>query len=326
MNPLKFTCSTLLLVLILCRGVYAHESALPLVAQVDRWLSSLGGLKKELLFDFEDAERYRFKWTPGRRAGLALDALSLEQKQALRQILNSVLSEQGARKVDAILATEAALAVIQNAPEYRNPNKYYTAIFAYPSSSWWALRFEGHHLSVNLTFKGNRLVSASPLFLGAHPETIPRGPDKGLRALKEEVDLAKKLFKSFDREQKKRALASGEWFAGFLTDPGSRRASMGEAVGIESRYLNKTQQRILRELITVYVENMTASFALDYLEKNLVDDWGSIRFFWQGSPSKGEDFYYRVVGPHLLIEMDTQSGDNHIHAIWRDKVLDFGGR
>jgi len=33
---------------------------------------------------------------------------------------------------------------------------------------------------VNLSFEGDTLTSATPLFLGANPETIPTGPDKGL--------------------------------------------------------------------------------------------------------------------------------------------------
>ena len=44
----------------------------------------------------------------------------------------------------------------------------------------WGLRFEGHHLSINLTFmrdqNGNFQVAGTPLFLGAFPMVVPASP------------------------------------------------------------------------------------------------------------------------------------------------------
>ena len=43
--------------------------------------------------------------------------------------------------------------------------------------------------------------------------------------------------------------------------------------------------------------------------------------------TRGEgSYYYRIAGREILIEHDGRSGGNHIHAIWRDIVRDFGER
>ena len=58
--------------------------------------------------------------------------------------------------------------------------EYSVAIFGEPGSELWALRLEGHHLTINLTFErdntGNYRVDATPLFLGAFPVRLPPSP------------------------------------------------------------------------------------------------------------------------------------------------------
>lgn len=304
----------------------SHSADLNIPSQVTAWLDSLGENKAKAQFAADDSRRYDFRWVPGVRAGLRLDEMTGQQTHALRDVLNVLLSRSGSIKVDAIIATEAALAVIQNSPSYRNPKKYYTAVFGEPGSKNWALRFEGHHLSINLSFIGEELVSATPLFLGVNPETIPAGPDKGLRALKLEVDLAKQLHDSFSASQRLQASASNEWFSGFLTDAGTRRADLGKPVGIVASELDKAQSELLRRLISAYVETINADFSGAYLQSRVSDDWKNIRFYWKGSGKDGDDYYYRIRGTHLLIEHETQSGDSHIHAVWRDAAWDFDAR
>ncbi|MEM7138185.1 MAG: DUF3500 domain-containing protein [Myxococcota bacterium] len=58
---------------------------------------------------------------------------------------------------------------------------YSIAIYGEPGSARWAFRFEGHHLSVNLTFlkdrdTGETSVYTTPLFIGAFPMVIPEAP------------------------------------------------------------------------------------------------------------------------------------------------------
>lgn len=54
----------------------AHASDVPVVAQVRALLGSLPSqVRARTVFAFDDAERYRFGWTPGRREGVRLDEL-----------------------------------------------------------------------------------------------------------------------------------------------------------------------------------------------------------------------------------------------------------
>ena len=50
-----------------------------------------------------------------------------------------------------------------------------------------------------------------------------------------------------------------------------------------------------------------------------------ILFAWAGGIEAGQGHYYRVQGPTFLLEYDnTQNGNNHVHAVWRDFNGDFG--
>ena len=50
-----------------------------------------------------------------------------------------------------------------------------------------------------------------------------------------------------------------------------------------------------------------------------------IRFAWCGGTKTGEPHYWRLHGPHFVIEYDnTQNGANHIHSVWRDVEGDWG--
>ena len=304
----------------------AHPTDEPVDAQMRAFLNSLpADVRARTAFAFDDAERFRFRWTPGRREGVRLDELDTSQEHRLKELLRSVLSDAGVRKVDAILATEAALGVIENAPEYRDPSKYWTAVFGQPGPGGWGLRFEGHHLSVNLTFRGGTMISATPLFLGANPERVPSGPDAGLRALAAEVDLGWSLYESLSLSERESARGSDEWFPGFLTSPGDRRVDLGKPSGIHASALSEDQQRRMRELIAAYVDTIAPDYAAPYLERAIEEEWPAIRFFWSGADAPGDGYYYRIAGQRLLIEHDNRSGGTHVHAVWRDAEHDFGG-
>ena len=50
-----------------------------------------------------------------------------------------------------------------------------------------------------------------------------------------------------------------------------------------------------------------------------------IKFAWMGGTERGQGHYYRIQGSTFLIELDnTQNNANHVHAVWRDPVGDFG--
>ena len=53
-------------------------------------------------------------------------------------------------------------------------------------ASPWAWRVEGHHLSLNFTVVGGRMIAFAPAFFGANPGEVRSGRHAGLRVLSEE--------------------------------------------------------------------------------------------------------------------------------------------
>lgn len=308
-------------------GAHAHPPGDSVTAAATRFVAQLPAEKRKAVQrPFEDEDRFAVNWLPGRRAGVPLDGLDAKQTATLRALLHHVLSHAGQDRVDAVIATEAALGVLTNSPDYRNPKKYYTAVFGAPSpGKRWGLRFEGHHLSVNLTFDGDKIVSASPLFVGANPETVPEGPDKGLRALGRQVDLARAAVNALAPEQRKKAAGSEEWFSGFLSSPGGRRATLGKPAGLVAVDAPPEAQKQLRALVADYVRTITENYADRYLEWFEREEWPTVRFFWKGGTDPGATYYWRLQGKRFLMEHDGQEGGGHIHSIWRDAEADFGG-
>ena len=51
-------------------------------------------------------------------------------------------------------------------------------------------------------------------------------------------------------------------------------------------------------------------------------------FAWSGptrvEPGKNGSSYYRIQGPHLVIEYAPQHDEDHIHTIYRDPINDYG--
>jgi hypothetical protein len=60
-------------------------------------------------FDFTDAERYRWQYTPGPRGGLALAEMDETQRGLAMALLESGLSDEGARTAQGIMRLETVL-------------------------------------------------------------------------------------------------------------------------------------------------------------------------------------------------------------------------
>ncbi|HEY0815409.1 MAG TPA: DUF3500 domain-containing protein [Pseudonocardia sp.] len=94
--------------------------------------------------------------------------------------------------------------------------------------------------------------------------------------------------------------------------------------GLPAAELDTAQRELLRMLLATYLDRVPEeiSVAGRYADDAALD---AVHFAWAGSTSPGERHYYRLQGPHLLIEWDnTQRDVNHAHAAWRDPEADFG--
>ena len=118
------------------------------------------------------------------------------------------VSAQGYEKVSTIISLEPVLAELEGEGRrfVRDPELYYVSVFgAQGPDAPWGWRFEGHHISLNYTLVEGRMVAPTPIFFGSNPARVLHGEREGLRALKEEEEMARELLANLDGEQQANA-------------------------------------------------------------------------------------------------------------------------
>jgi hypothetical protein len=283
--------------------------------------------KKEVFYDFQHQGRTEWTYLPVQRKGLMFRNMSPRQREQVKDLLQVVLSAQGLQKLQDIMALEAVLKRLENrdaGDDYRDPERYYLSIFGNPSAEEpWFFRFEGHHISINVTVTSDQ-VSVLPNFFGANPAVVPSGEKKGLQVLREEEEMARTLLAALDEEQARTAIISDHAPDDIVTRTESK-ITLQDAEGISMSALRKGQQELLQRLIHLYLERMDASIAEPRKKELQEAGWENIHFAWAGSTEKGKRHYYKIQGPTMLIEYDnTQNDANHVHTVWRDAHNDFG--
>ena len=151
--------------------VWGSRAAASPMEDVQRWISHLNeNERRQAVLGWSDPERRHVSWIPGIRAGLPVRAMRPEVQTAVWTLLKAQLSPGGFEAVRTVLSQERILQRVQGTATFLDPGAYYFAIFGNPGPTLWGLRFEGHHLSLNLTYDGNDMISGTPLFIGSNPE------------------------------------------------------------------------------------------------------------------------------------------------------------
>lgn len=282
--------------------------------------------RKQATFDFMDAERYVYHFTPVPRQGLAMREMRPEQQHLAHALLSAGLSQRGYIKASTIMSLEEVLKVLENdSGERRNPGKYYFSIFGQPSDKGiWGYRVEGHHLSLHYTVRDGK-VFAAPTFLGSNPREVRHGARKGLRVLSAEEDLARDLLHALLPEQKKAAVVDAVAYPDILTSNHRKAALNGQPNGLAVGKMTAAQRDKLLAIVREYTGNL-AEESKQWREAQLKQAADKLFFAWAGGPEFKDPHYYRIQAPTFLIEYDcTQNQGNHIHSVWRDFTGDWGG-
>ena len=340
--------STLLLILIIiCSNVYS-QSTEELVDSSNSFIETLGEENRtKLMYKFNDSLRTNWSNLPAgmvERPGLRIGDLSDPSKVKLHELLLTIFSSQGYLKTTSIMmlddivnsdiveeAIKKEIIVIERLQQIKELNwdydNYFLSLWGKPEiKSPWGLKFEGHHLSINLTIDDED-ISFTPMFIGVSPATIPFSKYTGLKILSKEEDYGFKLINLLDQNQKEVATISIEVPKDIITNP-KYSGRITEYQGIKGEKLNSIQKKTLINLIKEYVNNLEHDKAEEVMlriEKSGIDN---IYFAWIGSYKKREPHYYIINGPDFIIEYDNYGGidgkGNHIHTIWREKSNDFG--
>jgi hypothetical protein len=304
----------------------ANKSAAAMAEAATRFLASLDAEQTKLAHHpWEAADRTSFVYVPKARSGAPLKILKPEQRKLAHDLLKTGLSQAGFTKASQIIDREKILAEIEKNPVRRDPELYYFWVFGKPEANGtWGWKAEGHHLSFNFTVIKGTVVANTPNFAGVNPAEVRDGPLKGNRILRVEEDLARELVTSFDEKARAQVVFDAKAPTEILTAQNSQ-AEVPPLVGVEVGKMNAKQKEMVRKLLAEYAGMMTPALAKERLSKIDKSGFDKLRFGWAGGLKKGEQHYYRIQGPTVLIEWDNSQNDgNHIHATWRDFNGDFG--
>ena len=304
----------------------AHDVAAEMNAAANLLLKSLDeNQTKAIQFEFDDELRKNWQFIPMEREGLGMKAMKPHQRGLALSLVQTGLSHDGFSSAMQIMALEQVLYEMENNRLKRDPAKYHVFMFGTPSKDGtWGWRIEGHHLSVSFTIVDGKQVAVVPVFFGAYPAEVRQGNLKGLRVLAKEEDLGRQLIKNLSVKQKETAIIAAEAPDDVINGPG-RAASPLTPAGICYSDMNEAQQKMLRELIEVYLGKARSELADVGREKIEEAGFEKIHFAWAGKIAPGEPNYYRIQGPTFILEYDnTQNNANHVHVVWRDFKNDFG--
>lgn len=285
--------------------------------------------KSNATFAYNDAERINWHFIPRPRKGLPLKEMSPESLTAAQKLIATGLSTAGYDQAMNVMSLEEVLYLLEAGDraerrERRDPEKYFVSIFGEPSlKGTWGWRIEGHHLSLNYSVSDGEIVASTPEFFGANPGKVLAGPNRTLRVLAPEEDIARQILKSSTAEQKAKLLVDGK-APGDIRGGGAPQPDVTEPAGIALSEMGSDQQKLVGTLLQEYLKNMPQEIEKQRTAKINATGRDKIYFAWWGGSEVDQPHAYRVQGPTFLIEYNnTQNDANHVHSVWRDLAGDF---
>lgn len=267
-----------------------------------------------------DAARRWLDYRPIRRPGACLAQLTIPARKAAHRLLATGLSEHCFAQAMVIAGLEEVLDLREGGVLGRHSGGYFVAVFGDPvGDDAWSWRFEGHHLSVTMTVRGD-LVSPAPVFLGAHPACVSYAGMPVSRPLGPEEDVARALLDALGPAGRSVVIVADEAPYDIYSGT-SARAEPQQPLGIASSTLAPTARALLDQLVALYLDRLPADVAADEAARLFGSE---LHFAWQGPLTRVTRHYYRVQGDDLLIEYDTTDDGNHAHTVLRRPSSDFG--
>ena len=301
------------------------------------------------------------------RGGISLKEMNVTQRAAAMGLLSAALSPRGLEKVQQIMEGDEALKRDEakngnggprgnggpppggpppgnggpppgggNRPPFGGPggglifgkDLYYFSILGTPSEkNPWMLQFGGHHLALNITIAGEQGL-LTPTLTGAQPSLFTLD-EKTVRPLGGESDKALALLNALDEGERKQAILSYR-LADLVLGPGQDGKTIVPE-GLKASAMTEQQRSMLLDLISEWsgiIHESAAAARMAQMKADINETW----FSWSGpttaAPGKNIAAYYRIQGPHLVIEYAPQGtfGDSsmHVHTMYRDPTNDYG--
>lgn len=262
--------------------------------------------------------RRRWTYRPQPHAGLDYGELSRPQRTAVHRLLAATLAPHAYAQAVTIMAWEDVLDNVEGGHRGRHHTDYRLCVFGAPGAEPWGWRFEGHHLSLNLTVAGDR-VAFTPLFFGANPATVRHAGSVVAQPLAREESLARALLASMGPADRALAVVADAAPADIRTRDAERVGAAVEPLGVPAGRLSAEGAALLRALLAGYLDRLRPEVAAGAIRAAAA---GEVHFAWEGPTAVGADHYYRIHAANLLIEYDNTG--NHAHSVLRQPATDFG--
>ena len=290
-------------------------------------------MRPDALYPFDDDEREDIRFAPLLLDGARHGTLPDEAASLAEQLLALSLSPRGLDTARQIRRNELAVARQDEAGwlpgwlvrRLRDPGRYFVALFGVPSQpSAWGFRYEGHHLSLNVTVLPGAVPASTPLFLGAQPRVVPAGePDAGAAVLGAEEAAARALLAALPEPLRARATLPYQGGRGLMLGQ-VRRIARDGTLGVTRGEVPAEAQAQFDRLVELFAGLFTPEIA--DARRAEIDAAGrdALRFAWAEAAEPPGAYYWRLSGPRTLIEMDNTTDGDHVHAVWHDPQGDFG--
>ena len=293
--------------------------------------------RRRALFSEDHYERLYWNYAPMKYRGLPMGDMDARQQDLVFSLVATGMSSDGTDRARRITHLESLLGQIEKDSGTdmfeRSPGLYFLRIFGDPASDAWSWSLNGHHVFCAFTIVEGRAIASTPNFLGSNPALIPHGYPGSDTGILWDTDMrARELLASLDRGQRSRAMISELAPLDIITlnspilidGPGSALPPCGLSAG----RLNGSQQNLLWDLVSSYVNRLRPELAAPVLEGLRSDGFERLDFSWAGGDQPGQGRYFRVhrlkPGSFLIEQDNVQNDANHIHSVMRDVDEDFG--
>ncbi|NUN96230.1 MAG: DUF3500 domain-containing protein [Candidatus Omnitrophica bacterium] len=276
------------------------------------------------LLPFDSPARTKWHFFPKEREGIPIERMDEEQKELLWKLLETCLSPAGIEQAKGVIRLEQVLLDKEQSPT-RDPGRYYLVFWGEPApDKRWGFRFEGHHLSLNVTLEGEKPISMTPLFLGANPAKVLEGEWMGFRNLPLEEDVAYEFLAALGKEDREKARVPGDPIEVEGAEQAAIRSPLG--AGLRIADLDPSRRELFKKLLETYLDcfqgEAFASLGRD-LDSILAEP--ELVFQWRGGMERGQNCYYRICGKGIDIQFSNrQNNANHVHTLVWLPGLDFG--
>jgi hypothetical protein len=290
--------------------------------------------RAKLVFAMDDEEQ-RARWSNlptgmFARTGLRMGDLSEAQRAAVHTLLRALLSADGHRQIVENIAGEQQLVRPgQRGAVVFGEDEFYVSFLGRPSlTEAFGVQFGGHHLALNATVVGERIV-LTPSLTGGQPMNFTV-EGRAIAQMAAELRDAYALVASLDEAQRAVAVRAARpidltWGPGRESAADEVRKRAPE--GIAASALDEAQRALLVQIIAARVNLLNDEDAAVELSR-LTARLDEATFAWFGPTERGGVASYRVHGPEVFIEYAPQgsgpAANEHVHAIYRDTRNDYG--